>query len=109
MQLTDAALEAGISVCGPGRPFKSIGRAIHELLRGKDYCVSPQFSGHGIGREFHRQPWIFHHREYSIARIGRVALREPGFTVNDEPGEMQPGDCFTIEVRTMFVRMSTEC
>ncbi|KAI0658629.1 peptidase M24, structural domain-containing protein [Cubamyces menziesii] len=78
VQLTDAALEAGISVCGPGRPFKSIGRAIHELLRGKDYCVSPQFSGHGIGREFHRQPWIFHH-------------------LNDEPGEMRPGDCFTIE------------
>ncbi|KAI0329634.1 methionine aminopeptidase [Cubamyces sp. BRFM 1775] len=78
VQLTDSALEAGIAACGPGRPFKGIGRAIHELLRGKDYCVSPQFSGHGIGREFHRQPWIFHH-------------------LNDEPGEMQPGDCFTIE------------
>ncbi|KAH9899397.1 methionine aminopeptidase [Cubamyces lactineus] len=78
VQLTDAALEAGIAACGPGRPFKGIGGAIHDLLRGKDYCVSPQFSGHGIGREFHRQPWIYHN-------------------LNDEPGEMQPGDCFTIE------------
>ncbi|KAI0371461.1 methionine aminopeptidase [Pilatotrama ljubarskyi] len=78
VEITEAALEAGIAACGPGKPFKSIGSAIHELLRGKDYCVSPQFTGHGIGREFHRQPWIFHH-------------------LNDEPGEMQPGDCFTIE------------
>ncbi|KAI0832873.1 peptidase M24, structural domain-containing protein [Trametes gibbosa] len=78
VEITEAALEAGIAACGPGRPFKSIGRAIHDLLRGKDYCVSPQFSGHGIGRDFHRQPWILHH-------------------LNDEPGEMQPGDCFTIE------------
>ncbi|KAI0355456.1 methionine aminopeptidase [Trametes cingulata] len=78
VEITEAALEAGIAACGPGRPFRGIGRAIHELLRGKDYCVSPQFTGHGIGREFHRQPWILHH-------------------LNDEPGEMQPGDCFTIE------------
>ncbi|OSC97962.1 methionine aminopeptidase [Trametes coccinea BRFM310] len=78
VQITEAALEAGIAACGPGKPFKGIGRAIHELLKGKDYSVSPQFSGHGIGREFHRQPWILHH-------------------LNDEPGEMQPGDCFTIE------------
>ncbi|KAI0677699.1 methionine aminopeptidase [Trametes maxima] len=78
VEITEAALEAGIAACGPGRPFKGIGRAIHDLLRGKDYCVSPQFTGHGIGRDFHRQPWILHH-------------------LNDEPGEMQPGDCFTIE------------
>ncbi|KAI0638630.1 methionine aminopeptidase [Trametes polyzona] len=78
VSVTEAALEAGIAACGPGRPFKAIGRAIHDLLRGKDFCVSPQFSGHGIGREFHRQPWILHH-------------------LNDEPGEMVPGDCFTIE------------
>ncbi|KAI8989863.1 methionine aminopeptidase [Trametes punicea] len=78
VEITEAALEAGIAACGPGRPFKGIGAAIHALLRGKDYCVSPQFTGHGIGREFHRQPWIFHH-------------------LNDEPGEMQLGDCFTIE------------
>ncbi|KAH9854891.1 methionine aminopeptidase [Lenzites betulinus] len=78
VEITEAALEAGIAVCKPGQPFKSIGLAIHDFLKGKDYCVSPQFSGHGIGREFHRQPWILHH-------------------LNDEPGEMQPGDCFTIE------------
>ena len=60
MRVTEAALEAGITVCGPGRPFKGIAQAIRQLLRGKDFSVSPMFTGHGIGREFHRRPWIYH-------------------------------------------------
>ncbi|RDX55328.1 methionine aminopeptidase [Lentinus brumalis] len=78
VNVTEAALEAGIAACGPGRPFKGIAQAIRDVLRGKDFSVVPMFSGHGIGREFHRQPWIYH-------------------AVNDEPGVMEPGDCFTVE------------
>ncbi|RPD67446.1 methionine aminopeptidase [Lentinus tigrinus ALCF2SS1-7] len=78
VSVTEAALEAGIAVCGPGRPFKGIAQAIREVIRGKDFSVSPMFTGHGIGREFHRRPWIYH-------------------DVNHEPGVMEPGDCFTIE------------
>ncbi|KAJ3994857.1 peptidase M24, structural domain-containing protein [Lentinula boryana] len=80
--ITNSALEAGIAACGPGQPFKNIGRAIHTLIEpryhGMDFCVSPAFSGHGIGSVFHRKPWILHH-------------------LNDEPGVMLPGNCFTIE------------
>ena len=60
VNITEAALEAGIAACGPGRHFRDIGRAIHGLLRGRDYSISPMFTGHGIGREFHRRPWIIH-------------------------------------------------
>ena len=60
VSVTEAALEAGIAACGPGRPFRDIGKAIHELLRGKDYSVSSAFTGHGIGQDFHRRPWIHH-------------------------------------------------
>ncbi|KAF5378906.1 hypothetical protein D9757_008709 [Collybiopsis confluens] len=53
--ITNEALEAGISVCGPGQPFKNIGRAIHTI-------IEPQYqSGHGIGSVFHRKPWILNH------------------------------------------------
>ncbi|KAJ3773056.1 methionine aminopeptidase [Lentinula raphanica] len=80
--ITNKALEAGTAVCGPGQPFKNIGRAIHALIEpqyhGMDFCVSPAFSGHGIGSVFHRKPWILHH-------------------LNEEPGVMLPGHCFTIE------------
>ncbi|PPQ78873.1 hypothetical protein CVT26_011836 [Gymnopilus dilepis] len=78
VQVTHDALERAIAVCGPGMPFKSIGQAIHDYLQDKNYSVSPQFTGHGIGRVFHSPPWIIHSR-------------------NDEPGVMEPGHCFTIE------------
>ncbi|TFK69443.1 methionyl aminopeptidase [Pluteus cervinus] len=76
--ITNRALEAGIQACKPGAPFKAIGKAMYGVIRDKDFSISPQFTGHGIGSEFHRPPWILHH-------------------LNDEPGVMQPGDCFTIE------------
>jgi len=60
---TSEALEAGIAVSGPGKPFKSIGKAIHDVADRRGYSVSSQFSGHGIGEVFHRSPWILHHRE----------------------------------------------
>ncbi|KAG6917687.1 hypothetical protein DXG01_001662 [Tephrocybe rancida] len=49
VKLTNAALQAGIDACGPGKPFRDIGRAIHELIRNTSYSVSSQFTGHGIG------------------------------------------------------------
>ncbi|KAG6836389.1 hypothetical protein H0H93_008534 [Arthromyces matolae] len=78
VRMTNAALQAGIDACGPGKLFRGIGKAIHELTLNTNYSVSPQFTGHGIGTVFHRPPWILHH-------------------LNDEPGVMSPGDCFTIE------------
>ncbi|KAI0268082.1 methionyl aminopeptidase [Gloeopeniophorella convolvens] len=76
--VTNEALDIGIAECGPGRPFKSIGKAIHDFADKRGYSISSDFTGHGIGQVFHRSPWILHHR-------------------NDEPGVMLPGHCFTIE------------
>ena len=82
VDITNNALDAAIQYCGPGKPFKGIGKVIHDhIRRSGDYCVSQRFTGHGIGSVFHRPPWILHHP-------------------NDEPGVMLPGHCFTIEVWT---------
>ncbi|KAH7909736.1 methionine aminopeptidase [Hygrophoropsis aurantiaca] len=83
VRAANAALEAGISACGPGRPFRGIAEAIHAFVRSSSkgpyqYSICPAFAGHGIGTAFHRAPWIYH-------------------TLNEEPGVMLPGHCFTIE------------
>jgi methionine aminopeptidase len=62
VDVTNYALRAGINACGPGRSFKGIGQAIHNVL-GENYSVSSQFIGHGIGTFFHTRPWILHHSE----------------------------------------------
>jgi len=72
------ALAVGISACGPGRLFKGIGAAISQVAQSRGCSVNESCTGHGIGTEFHRTPWILHHK-------------------NDEPGVMKPGHCFTIE------------
>lgn len=79
--LCDATLEAlmeGISVCGPGVPFRAIGAAIHKVARHAGYGTVREFVGHGVGRVFHSAPQIFHFR-------------------NDEEGMMEVGATFTIE------------
>jgi methionine aminopeptidase len=56
------ALHVGIRACGPGRPFKNVGDAIDEFVREEGFSVNRQFTGHGVGKRFHSQPWVLHHR-----------------------------------------------
>ena len=61
VQITNQALKQAIAACGPGKHFKDIGKVINSLLRDINYSVSSQFTGHGIGKMFHSEPWILHH------------------------------------------------
>jgi len=98
VEVTNRALRAGIGACAPGRPFKDIGLAINNVL-GKNYSVSSQFCGHGIGTFFHTRPWIFHHSKIASPHSPVSRRIETFISVeNDEPGVMKPGHCFTIEV-----------
>ncbi|KAH6912461.1 methionyl aminopeptidase [Coprinopsis sp. MPI-PUGE-AT-0042] len=78
VDVTNQCLQAAIAACGPGQLFRNIGKAIHDTIKNRNFSVSSQFTGHGIGPVFHSAPWILHHK-------------------NDEPGMMEPGHCFTIE------------
>ncbi|KAL0090269.1 methionine aminopeptidase [Phycomyces blakesleeanus] len=78
VECTRETLEKSINICGPGVPFKEIGRVICEHADKYGFSVSEELSGHGIGREFHCHPLIYHH-------------------LNDEEGHMETGMSFTIE------------
>ncbi|KAF9356900.1 hypothetical protein BGX26_004575 [Mortierella sp. AD094] len=78
VERTKESLDAAIAVCGPGVPLNKIGKTIQSIADQYGYTVSEQFSGHGIGKEFHCLPLIYHHD-------------------NDEEGDMEKGMIFTIE------------
>ncbi|KAI7885433.1 peptidase M24, structural domain-containing protein [Mucor mucedo] len=78
VECTKETLEKSIAICGPGVPYKEIGRIICEHAMKNGFSVSEELSGHGIGKEFHSLPLIYHH-------------------INDEEGEMVSGTTFTIE------------
>lgn len=81
VKITKEALMRGIAEVAPGKKIGDIGAAIQEYVRatGKNYGIVRDFTGHGIGREFHEPPYVPH--------IGKRGLGET----------MQPGMVFTIE------------
>mmetsp|Transcript_10529 Transcript_10529/g.18063 ORF Transcript_10529/g.18063 Transcript_10529/m.18063 type:complete len:374 (-) Transcript_10529:60-1181(-) len=78
VQITKEALDRSIAVCGPGVPFKSIGKAIHDHADKHKMGVVRSFVGHGVGKVFHAGPAVLHYR-------------------NSEKGKMEVGQTFTIE------------
>ena len=46
--------------CKPGEKFKRIGEVIYEYSKLFGYHVNEHFAGHGIGKEMHCDPLIFH-------------------------------------------------
>ncbi len=73
------ALDAAIARCGPGVPIAAIADAIGKAVaKNSTFRVVDEFTGHGIGTEFHMMPYIIHTR-------------------NDVADVMREGHTFTIE------------
>eukprot|EP01116_Phalansterium_solitarium_P000738 TRINITY_DN10591_c0_g1_i1.p1 TRINITY_DN10591_c0_g1~~TRINITY_DN10591_c0_g1_i1.p1 ORF type:complete len:324 (-),score=65.61 TRINITY_DN10591_c0_g1_i1:1010-1981(-) len=78
LSVSERALYKGIESVKPGQPINAVGTAISAFVKAHGMRVFGQFQGHGVGRDFHRAPWICH-------------------AVNDYPGTFQPGMVFTVE------------
>lgn len=78
VECTKETLDKAIAICGPGVPLREIGRVICEHANKNGFSVSDELSGHGIGKEFHSLPLVYHH-------------------INDEEGDIVSGTTFTIE------------
>jgi methionyl aminopeptidase len=76
------ALYIGIDVVRPGSRIGDIGAAIQEFIAstGKRYGIVKEYTGHGLGREFHEAPQVVH-----SARKGTGAIIRPGMTFTIEP------------------------
>ncbi|GMF21895.1 unnamed protein product [Phytophthora lilii] len=79
VDVTNQALMGSIqSCCKPLSRFASIGDFVQRLADKEGLGVVREYTGHGIGKEFHCLPFILHHR-------------------NGETGKMLPGMAFTVE------------
>jgi methionyl aminopeptidase len=68
-----------MELCKPGLAYASIGNFIEPALKKYGYTSVRGFCGHGIGRDFHTEPSIYHHAN------------------KYDEGVMLPGHTFTIE------------
>lgn len=79
VETTKAAMDLGLAAVKPWEPIGNVGHAINRFVRSKGYRVVREIGGHGIGLEFHEDPFVCH-----VAKAGTGML-------------MVPGMCFTIE------------
>lgn len=58
MNVTAAALEAGIAAARPGNRIGDISHAIEEAYKGSGFSIVKVLGGHGVGDSVHEEPWI---------------------------------------------------
>jgi methionyl aminopeptidase len=77
---THKAMWLGIEAVRPGGRVGDIGHAIQSFAEAQGYSVVREFTGHGIGTEFHTPPAVLH---YGTPNSGERLL--PGMTFTIEP------------------------
>ena len=76
---TEEALRIGILTAKPGATTGDVGYAIESYVNGK-YGIVKEFSGHGVGRKIHEDPYI-----PNFGKPGMGETLVPGMTIAIEP------------------------
>lgn len=79
VDVTKQAVEAGLAAVKPWGQLGDVGAAVNKVATDAGYSVVAEYGGHGIGLEFHEDPFV-------------------SFTTEPHTGPiLVPGMCFTIE------------
>ena len=81
VQTCQDALNAAISICGPGVPLSEIGKTIENVVNPHGFSISRDFVGHGIGKVMHDDPQICHFYDKAYDKVKMV----PGLVFTIEP------------------------
>ncbi|WP_312648181.1 methionyl aminopeptidase [Aminipila sp.] len=73
-------IELGLAQIKPWGFLGDMGQAVHEHARSNGYTVVQEIGGHGIGLEFHEEPWVSH-----VSKKGTEMLLVPGMVFTIEP------------------------
>ena len=77
---TKKCLEIGIEAAQPWNTVGDIGYAISRYAHSKGYSVVTQLGGHGVGLEFHEDPFVSH-----VGSRGKGMVLVPGMVITIEP------------------------
>lgn len=80
MGATKEALDAGIEAIAPGARLGDIGYAIESVARRNNLGIVFGFSGHGVGRAIHEDPYVM-----NTGKPGKGEALVPGMVIAIEP------------------------
>ncbi len=72
--------EIGIEQALPGKALGDIGATIQEYCEKQGFSTVREYTGHGVGRSLHEEPYVFH-----FAQKGPTLKLRPGMVFTIEP------------------------
>lgn len=94
---TQASLYAGIKAARAGATLDEVGGAIEDIARANNYGIVREYGGHGIGYNYHEDPFILNYRTGSRTKLkaGMVIAIEPMFNLGGDKVRTKP-DNWTV-------------
>ncbi|MDO5300011.1 MAG: methionyl aminopeptidase [Clostridia bacterium] len=92
VEITKKSLEVGLAQVKPWGFLGDMGQAIHDFARENGYTVVREIGGHGVGLEFHEEPWVSY-----VSKRGTEMLMVPGMCFTIEPMINMGGDGIYID------------
>ena len=80
VEVTKESVYAGLEKVQPWGRLGDMGQAVHDYCYDRGYTVVREIGGHGVGLEFHEDPWVGYH-----SKAGTEMLLVPGMTFTIEP------------------------
>ncbi len=80
VQVTKECVELGLKEVKPWGFLGDMGQAVNDHARANGYSVVREIGGHGVGLEFHEDPWVGY-----VTKRGTDMLMVPGMIFTIEP------------------------
>ena len=80
VEITKQSIQVGLDQVKPWGYLGDMGQAIHDFIHENGYSVVREIGGHGIGLEFHEDPWVSY-----VSQKGTEMLMVPGMMFTIEP------------------------
>ena len=80
LKVTEESLYVGLAQAKPGNHVSDISHAIETYVKPHGYGIVEEFTGHGIGRELHEEPYV---PNFGKPHLGPIL--KPGMTFCVEP------------------------
>ena len=96
------AIQVGLAEVRPFNRLGNVGAAIHEFALSKGYQVVKEIGGHGVGLEFHEDPFVSYvtRRDTGMLLVpGMVFTIEPMINEGTYDVEIDPDDGWTVTTK----------
>ena len=98
--MTKECIELGLEQVKPWTPIGNMGSAVHKHAVENGYTVVREIGGHGVGLEFHEDPWVSY-----TSKEDTGVLMVPGMIFTIEPMvNMGSDEIYTDEIDDWTVR-----